>query len=107
MIHRYKHTCMCIYIMVAEKGHAAAAWAEAKKLMRPIKSRRGLLLAAAAYYKADAAFCGPLRPMQSQSSLAKSRFGLTISQSGLLELLYYNIHFYYQQSAHLQESGFW
>ena len=43
--------------MVAEKGHAAAAWAEAKKPTRPIKSRSGPLLAAAAYYKADAAFC--------------------------------------------------
>ena len=46
-----------------------------------LQSRRGLLWAAAAYYKADAAHAKPKRP-------GKKPLGLTISQSGLLELLY-------------------
>ena len=47
--------------MVAEKGQAAAAWAEAKSRFGQSKSRSGLLWAAAALCKAEAAFCEPLR----------------------------------------------
>ena len=58
------------------------------KPKRPFVSRCGLLKSRSGL------FC-PLRPVTKPKRPGKSRFGLTICHSGLLKLLYYNIHFYY------------
>ena len=84
--------------MVAEKGHAAAAWAEAKKPTRPIKScgllqsRRGLLWAASPHFKADAAFCvaaalqWPLRPITKPKRSGK-KIEVTLLQHSFILLI--------------------
>ena len=65
--------------MVAEKGHAAAAWAEAKSHFGQSKSRCGLLCAAAALQ-------WPLRPITKPKRSGK-KIEVTLLQHSFILLI--------------------